>query len=88
MKYTVLATLLFSVLCGLSIGAEVRTWTSGRFSVEAELVEVSKDGKSITLRRSDNGQEVTLPLDKVSAEDRRYVEKQKRTSETFAFGVA
>lgn len=68
----------FVLLCDLSVAAEVRTWTSGRHSVEAELVEVSADGKLLTLRRSDNGKEITLALDKVSEKDRSYVEEQKK----------
>ena len=52
--------------------AQVRTWTTadGRYTVEAELVEVV-DG-SVKLRKSD-GQETTVALEKLSEADRRFV---------------
>lgn len=91
MKNTVFAAILCALLCGVSTGAEIRTWTSGKYTVEAELVGVSTDGKSITLRRSDNGKEITLLLDKLSEKDRRYVEKQKTSldaAKSGSFGAA
>ena len=49
-----------------------RTWTdaSGRFQIEAEMVEV-KDGQ-MTLKKAD-GSTVTLPIDKLSEADRDYI---------------
>ena len=46
-----------------------RTWSdsSGSFSVEARLS--SLDGDIVTLRRVDNGNQVTLPLGRLSAQD-------------------
>lgn len=51
-----------------------RTWSdaTGSFKVEAIFVK-SADGK-VTLRRTD-GREVTVPLDRLSTEDQKYVEK-------------
>ncbi len=54
----------------------VRTWsdTTGKFRIEAELVKVA-DGK-VELRRKD-GQNVTVPLDKLSKDDQDYLAQQK-----------
>lgn len=51
-----------------------RTWSdaTGTFKVEATFVK-SADGK-VTLRRTD-GREVTVPLDRLSAEDQKYVDQ-------------
>jgi CubicO group peptidase (beta-lactamase class C family) len=50
-----------------------RTWSdaSGKFSIEAELVEV-KDGQ-VVLRKAD-GSEIKLPVAKLSAADRKHLE--------------
>lgn len=83
MKNILFTTVLwFSLFCDVLTATELRNWTSGKHTVEAELVEVSKDGKSVTLRRSDNGKKVTLPLDKLSEADQNYVRKQKNPPET------
>lgn len=54
----------------------VRTWSdaTGKFRIEAELVKVA-DGK-VELRRKD-GQNVTVPLDKLSKDDQDYLAQQK-----------
>jgi predicted peptidase len=60
----------------LVAGAEMRTWTAsdGR-SLEAEFL--SATDKAVTLRRKADGKRFTLPLDKISEEDRAWVtEKQ------------
>ena len=53
-----------------------RTWTddAGKFSVTAELVEVR--GDKVVLRRQD-GKQITVPLAKLSDEDRKFVEKKE-----------
>ena len=50
-----------------------RTWThaASGSTVEAELVKL-EDGK-VTLRRKDNGKEVTLAVDSLSAEDQEFL---------------
>ncbi len=50
-----------------------RTWrdTSGKFSVEAELVEVT-EGK--VLLKKANGKTITVPLERLSAADRRFLQ--------------
>lgn len=55
--------------------ARARKWTdsTGRFTVEAELVEV-KDG-NVRLRRED-GSVISLPSDRLSEADRRYLQSQ------------
>ena len=54
---------------------KVRTWTdaSGAFTLEAEFVGLD-EGKA-QLKRSD-GKVVSVPLDRLSEEDRKFVEKQ------------
>ena len=55
---------------------EKRIWTSGEFTVEATLVKVTPDGKSVVLRKSNN-KEVTVPIEKLSTADRKFVSKNK-----------
>lgn len=52
--------------------AAARKWASasGQFSVEADLVEV-RDGKVVLKKQ--NGKQITVPLDKLSAADRQYI---------------
>lgn len=52
---------------------KARTWTdaTGKFKIEATLVSVA-DGKA-TLKRSDNGTEIAIPVDKLSAADQEYL---------------
>ncbi len=59
-----------------------RTWhdATGTYQVEATFVRFA-DGK-VTLRRT-NGKEVTMPLAKLSAEDRDYVQKQPKPANPF-----
>jgi hypothetical protein len=55
----------------------MRTWkdTTGTFSVEAQFVYRTPDG--IKLRKAD-GTEVTIPMDKLSAEDQAWINQGKR----------
>jgi len=53
---------------------------TGTYKIEATLVSFA-DGK-VTLKRTD-GKEVTLPLAKLSAEDRAFVEKQAKPPNPF-----
>ena len=61
--------------------AEQRTWTSadGKFSVEAELLEIN--GPAVKIKTA-AGKEISLPLTKLSQKDRDYVlvEKKKRAA--------
>ncbi|QDU31154.1 hypothetical protein ETAA8_63070 [Anatilimnocola aggregata] len=56
----------------------VRTWKAaeGNFSVVAEFVSVA-DGKVVLKRKSD-GKELTVPLDKLSAEDNKWIKEQAK----------
>jgi CubicO group peptidase (beta-lactamase class C family) len=69
--------LLTSLICGqLLLAAQpgwARKWSdaSGKFSVEAELVEVKAD--KVVLRKA-GGSEITVPLASLSQVDRRYLE--------------
>jgi hypothetical protein len=62
--------------------AKARTWhdVTGAYSIEALLVR-SREGK-VTLKRVD-GKEITLPLDKLSEEDRAYVAKHAKPINPF-----
>jgi hypothetical protein len=53
--------------------AAARTWkdSNGRFSVEAEFVKV--DEGIVYLKRTDTGKTVRVPLERLSAADRRHV---------------
>jgi hypothetical protein len=59
-----------------------RTWSdaTGTYQVEATFVRFA-DGK-VTLKRT-SGKEVTMPLSKLSVEDREYVEKQSKRANPF-----
>ncbi len=56
---------------------QARTWTdaTGKFKIEAVLVSAA-DGKA-TLKRSDNGQEITIPIDKLSASDQEHLKSME-----------
>ena len=53
--------------------AESRTWkdTTGRFSIDAELIE--HDDSQVVLKKP-SGEEITVPLSKLSAADRAFIE--------------
>ena len=55
-----------------------RIWTdsSGKFAVEAAFVKRAMD--KVTIRRLDNGKEITVSLDTLSDEDRKFVDSLKR----------
>jgi thiol-disulfide isomerase/thioredoxin len=63
--------------------AEERKWSdkSGKFSLTAELVDV-EDGKAV-LRRAD-GKEIAVDLERLSAEDRKYIEDRPAGSDSKA----
>ena len=69
--------LLTILICGLLVVAAqpgwARKWSdaTGKFSVEAELVEVKAD--KVVLRKA-GGSEITVPLARLSQVDRRYLE--------------
>jgi hypothetical protein len=56
-----------------------RTWkdASGKFQVEAELVEITAD--AVRLRKPD-GTELSVPIDKLSEADRRLVESRRKAA--------
>jgi hypothetical protein len=63
---------LLLACCASASGQEMRTWkdTTGRFTIKAKLLKVEKD--VVKLQR-DDGQEIEIPLDKLSKEDRDYL---------------
>jgi len=79
MKKLLAYAVCVSTLLTIAIHAdELRTWTSASGQkMEAELIGISEDGKSVTLRRSD-GKEGNVALDKLSSADKSYVARQKR----------
>jgi hypothetical protein len=76
MKLYVACIVVLGLLVAVVSPAAPRKWTddTGRYSVEAELVDV-KDGK-VVLRKAD-GTTVEVPLDKLSAADREYLRQAK-----------
>ena len=52
-----------------------RTWTSGTFTVEAELIK--RTGDIIFLKRLENGKEMKISIDKLSAEDQAFIRERK-----------
>lgn len=65
--------ILSLLLFGLTVPAVAREWHAreGGFSVKAELVDV-RDGAAV-LKRDDTGQEISVPLAKLSLDDVRFV---------------
>ncbi len=76
-------------LCSVIAQAEViRIWTSGKFKTEAEFVGLSDDGKTVTLKKYDgvndakeNGEEITVAIDKLSKEDQEFVAIKQQVPE-------
>lgn len=92
MKNIIFLTVCFSFLLAFSTNAaEMRTWSTadGKFKTEAEFVELSEDGRTVTIRKKD-GDEKKVPLDRLSKEDREYVEKylEKETDEAKKLAAA
>ncbi|MGQ9576340.1 MAG: SHD1 domain-containing protein [Thermoguttaceae bacterium] len=71
------------VLLAASASAEVRTWKdkSGRFAIRAELVE--SDGTAVKLKRAD-GKVISVPVDRLSDEDRQFLDVQEKSAFTGA----
>ncbi len=69
------------VLLVASASGEVRTWRdkSGKFSIQAELVE--SDGTAVKLKRAD-GNVISVPVDRLSDEDRQFLESQEKMAFT------
>ena len=71
--------ILIVLICGLLVAAAPAAWTrkwtdnTGKFSVEAELVEVK--GDKFLLKKPD-GSVVTVPIARLSEADRRHVKEQ------------
>ncbi len=77
MKRWMIWAMTLSLLLACSIEGWARTWKdkTGKFSVEAELIEV-KDGKAV-LKRTD-GKIIRAPIDQLSAADVRYLASLKK----------
>ncbi len=73
----VLLTIVFGLLITVALPAATRKWTSndGRFSTEAELVELN-DETVILKKRS--GETVAVPLERLSELDRRFLLSWKK----------
>ena len=57
----------------------LRKWTdkSGEYEVEAKLVSISSDGKTVSIELRDR-QTVDVPIERLSSDDRRYLLRHKR----------
>ncbi|MDO4576175.1 MAG: SHD1 domain-containing protein [Planctomycetia bacterium] len=75
-RWVGLVILVFWGYVGGSWAGEIRTWTdqSGKFRVEAEFV--SQDGSKVRLLMK-NGKKTSLPIQKLSDEDRAYLERME-----------
>ncbi len=73
----ILLPIVFGLLAAMALPAAARKWTSqdGRFSTEAEVVEFA-DGK-VKLKKP-SGDTVTVPLQRLSQADRRYLASWKK----------
>ena len=78
-KITTAIFVIFMFFTSVIRADEIRTWTSasGKQQFDAELVEVSEDGQTVTMRRI---VETKMTIDKFSQEDRAYIAKQKNTT--------
>ena len=83
-RLAVVAVILLAAIAGSAHADESRTWTdrTGKFRIEAEFVGEA-DGV-VTLRKED-GEEIEVPLDKLSAADKRAVEEAKAAMEENPF---
>lgn len=76
MSYLWRASLVLSMFVSATTlaHAQIREWTdsTGRYKVEAEIVEVTDDG--VRLRKSD-GSESTVPLNRLSEADQQYAQQ-------------
>jgi len=83
MKAAVCSVCVVVLALAVSASAEVRTWKdkSGKFSIRAELVE--SDGTAVKLKRED-GQVIKVPVDRLSDEDRKFLESQEKSAFTGA----
>lgn len=79
-----------AVLVGLSLllaaTASARKWTSsdGKFTIEAELVEFANG--AVKLKKED-GKEITVPLQKLSLPDRKFVMTPKKAGPSYTKDV-
>lgn len=73
MRLRTLTLLMLGFWLAAPVSAEVRKWTdiTGKFSVEAELVEIQ--GKNVLLKRQDDGRVATVPIARLSKADQEYL---------------
>ncbi|NUQ60866.1 MAG: hypothetical protein HUU20_00145 [Pirellulales bacterium] len=79
----VLAAATLGLLIAAALPADARKWTSedGRFSTEAKLLGYA-DG--MVKLQKDSGETITVPLDRLSKADRRYVALVSRSRQRMA----
>lgn len=81
MKASTIAISLFVcvLLASCLMAADVRTWTdtSGK-TLSGSLEEVTEDGK---VKINSNGQSFTIPIERFSEEDQKYIDSQKEEME-------
>ena len=65
--------------CAIILKAETRTWQdeSGKFKIEAELLEVNED--SVRLRKAD-GKEISVPIARLSKTDQDFVRASQKST--------
>lgn len=77
---------LASVLAASSV-PNARTWTdnTGQYKTEAEFLDL-KDG--VVWLTKPNGDVVRVPLERLSEADQRFINREKRSAESFAIGIS
>ncbi|WP_425396317.1 SHD1 domain-containing protein [Aeoliella sp.] len=80
-RRVLVALTIAAILQTAAVRAEMRTWTdiTGKFSVEAELVEV-KDGKAVLKKTS--GENVAVPIEKLSKADQEFLQQSDQSNES------
>ena len=85
MKRFLLTVVIAAVVSGAylasKVTAETRTWTSGKYTVDAEFVALD-DGK-VKLKKA-NGDVIEVALKMLSGDDRLWVSKQVRAARAAA----
>ncbi len=66
------------VVAALGLAAETRTWTSGKYKIEAEFVGLTDDGSKAILRTTRG--ESKVPLTKLSQNDRDWIDAHTATN--------
>jgi peroxiredoxin len=78
---------IVAMVSGVIVAGETRTWVdvTGKFRIEAEVVSIADDH---VVLRNQQGKESRIPLEKLSAADRTFIEEQKGAKQAAKPGSA